>query len=52
MKWLGDSVMFHFVDPASAIVTSLDLVERTERAVSVPARIGIDAGAVIVQEGD
>jgi class 3 adenylate cyclase len=38
-------------DP-SAPVSGLDLVERTERAISVPARVGINAGSVIVQEGD
>lgn len=52
VKWLGDGVMFHFSDSARAILSGLELVEQTERAISVPARIGIDAGAVIVQEGD
>ena len=44
--------MFHFSDPGTAIRRGLDLVEQTESAIAVPARIGIDAGAVIVQEGD
>jgi adenylate cyclase len=52
VKWLGDGVMFHFNDPARAIRSGLDIVERTERAMSVPARMGINAGAVIAQEGD
>jgi hypothetical protein len=39
-------------DSGRAILTSLDLVEQTERAISVPARVGINAGPVIVQEGD
>jgi adenylate cyclase len=52
VKWLGDGVMFHFADPGSAIRSGLDLVEQTERAIAVPARMGINAGAVIVQEGD
>jgi adenylate cyclase len=52
VKWLGDGVMFHFSDSARAVLSGLELIEQTERAVSVPARIGIDAGAVIVQEGD
>ena len=52
VKWLGDGVMFHFRDSHGAIRGGLDLVEQTERAMSVPARIGINAGAVIVQEGD
>ena len=52
VKWLGDGVMFHFADPGSAIVSGLDIVEQTEQEVSVPARMGINAGAVIAQEGD
>jgi class 3 adenylate cyclase len=52
VKWLGDGVMFHFSDPAKAILSGLDLVEQTEEAVRVPARIGINAGAVVAQEGD
>jgi adenylate cyclase len=52
VKWLGDGVMFHFTDPGSAILSGLDLVEQTERETSVPARVGINAGAVIAQEGD
>jgi adenylate cyclase len=52
VKWLGDGVMFHFNDPGSAILSGLDLVEQAVSATSVPARIGINAGAVIAQEGD
>ena len=52
VKWLGDGVMFHFNDSAGAVRSGLELIEQTERAMSVPARIGINAGAVIVQEGD
>jgi adenylate cyclase len=52
VKWLGDGVMFHFSDPGGAILTGLELVEKTEKAISVPARVGINAGAVIAQEGD
>ena len=52
VKWLGDGVMFHFPDSRGAILSGLDLVEQAERAMSVPARIGINAGAVIAQEGD
>jgi len=52
VKWLGDGVMFHFSDSGRAIRSALDLVEETERAISVPARIGINAGTVIAQEGD
>jgi adenylate cyclase len=52
VKWLGDGVMFHFSDASVAIRSGLDLIEKTEKAVNVPARIGIDAGSVVVQEGD
>jgi adenylate cyclase len=52
VKWLGDGVMFHFDDPGGAIRSGIELVEQTEKATSMPARIGINAGAVIVQEGD
>ena len=52
VKWLGDGVMFHFANPGAAVLSALDLVERTERTMSVPTRVGINAGSVIVQEGD
>jgi class 3 adenylate cyclase len=52
VKWLGDGVMFHFTDPGRAIVGGLELVEQAASATSVPARIGINAGAVVAQEGD
>jgi adenylate cyclase len=44
--------MFHFSHPGQAIVSGLELVEQTEQAISLPARMGINAGAVIAQEGD
>jgi adenylate cyclase len=44
--------MFHFTDPGGAVLGGLDLVERTETAIRLPARIGINAGTVIAQEGD
>jgi adenylate cyclase len=52
VKWLGDGVMFHFDDPGDAVRCGLELVEQAGTAISVPARIGINAGAVVVQEGD
>ena len=52
VKWLGDGVMFHFGDPARAVLGGLELVEETEREVDMPARVGINAGAVVAQEGD
>jgi class 3 adenylate cyclase len=52
VKWLGDGVMFYFSEPESAIRSGLALMEQAEKAIAVPARIGINAGPVIVQEGD
>src|SRR5919201_4077650 len=52
VKWLGDGVRLHFLDPPATVVSGLDLVEETERAISASARVGINAGAVVVQEGD
>jgi adenylate cyclase len=52
VKWLGDGVMFHFTDPGRAILAALDVIEQTEQAIRVPARMGINAGTVIAQEGD
>jgi adenylate cyclase len=52
VKWLGDGVMFYFTDPGRAILAALDLIEQTEHAIRVPARMGINAGTVIAQEGD
>src|SRR5262245_27044900 len=52
IKWLGDGVMMHFADPPAAVLSGLDLIEETERAISAPARVGINAGPVVAQEGD
>jgi len=52
VKWLGDGVMFHFDDPGGAVLTGLDLVERTPSTVDVRARVGINAGNVIFRDGD
>jgi len=52
IKWLGDGVMIHFADPAAAVVSGIDLLEETERAIPTAARVGINAGPVVVQEGD
>ena len=52
IKWLGDGVMIHFADPAAAVVSGIDLLEETERAIPAAARVGINAGPVVVQEGD
>jgi adenylate cyclase len=52
VKWLGDGVMVHFTDAANAILGGLELVEHAESAISASTRVGINAGTIIVQEGD
>ncbi len=52
IKWLGDGVMFHFADPAEGVRCALELVERAPGAVEVPARVGVNAGPVVFQDGD
>jgi class 3 adenylate cyclase len=52
VKWLGDGVMFHFADPAAAVRCALELVARAPEAVEVPARVGVNAGPVVFQDGD
>jgi adenylate cyclase len=44
--------MFHFDDPSAAVLTGLELVERTPATVDVRARVGINAGNVISRDGD
>jgi adenylate cyclase len=52
VKWLGDGVMFYFPEPRAAVLTALDLVEQTPATVDVRARVGVNAGRVIFQDGD
>jgi len=52
VKWLGDGVMFHFSDPARAVMCSLDLVDRTPAAGLPPAHVGVHAGPVVFRDGD
>jgi class 3 adenylate cyclase len=52
VKWLGDGVMFYFPSPAEAVVAALDMVAGVSGQGLPPARVGIDSGAVIFQEGD
>jgi len=52
VKWLGDGVMFHFAEPAGAVLTALDLVEQTPATVDERARVGVNAGRVIFRDGD
>ena len=52
VKWLGDGVMFYFPDPGEGVAAALDMVEGVATQALPPARVGIDAGPVIFQEGD
>ena len=52
VKWLGDGVMFLFQDPGQSVLAALDMVEGVATEALPPARVGIDAGPVIFQEGD
>jgi class 3 adenylate cyclase len=52
VKWLGDGVMFHFAAPAAAVRCALELVRRAPASVDVPARVGVDSGPVVFQDGD
>ena len=52
VKLLGDGVMFHFPDPGGAVPSALELVERIPQAGLPPARIGINAGAIVFRDGD
>jgi adenylate cyclase len=52
VKWLGDGVMFYFPDPAEGLVAALEMVEGVAEHALPPARVGIDAGPVVFQEGD
>jgi adenylate cyclase len=52
VKWLGDGVMFYFADPGQGVLAALDMVEGVADEALPPARVGIQAGPVVFQEGD
>jgi len=52
VKWLGDGVMLHFANPASAVVGALEMVRAVAAGGLPPAHVGLHAGPVIFQEGD
>jgi adenylate cyclase len=52
VRWLGDGGMFYFREPGTAVVASLDLVERGPAVDLPPAHVGIHTGPVISQDGD
>jgi class 3 adenylate cyclase len=52
IKWLGDGVMFHFLDPGQAVVASLEMVDLTPKSGLPPAHVGVNAGPVVFRDGD
>jgi adenylate cyclase len=52
VKWLGDGVMFHFREPAGAVLAALQMVEQLPAAGLPPAHVGVAAGPVVAQGGD
>jgi adenylate cyclase len=52
VKWLGDGVMFHFREPAGAVLAALRMVRELPEAGLPPAHVGVAAGPVVAQGGD
>lgn len=52
VKMLGDGAMFHFRDPTDAVLCGLELIDGVPRRGLMPARIGIEAGALVVRDAD
>ena len=52
VKLLGDGVMFYFPDPAQAVLAGLELVERIPDQGLPRARMGVNSGPVVFQDGD
>ena len=52
VKLLGDGAMLHFAAPADAVRCGLELVDAVPAADLPPARVGVDAGPLILRDGD
>jgi adenylate cyclase len=52
VKWLGDGVMIYFSQPDEAVLSALELVEAAPATGLPPVHAGIDAGPVVLQDGD
>jgi adenylate cyclase len=52
VKLLGDGVMFYFPDPAQAVLAGLELVQRIPGQGLPRARMGVNSGPVVFQDGD
>jgi adenylate cyclase len=52
VKWLGDGVMLYFPQADAAVISALEMADGVPAAGLPPAHTGIDAGPVILQDGD
>lgn len=52
VKFLGDGVMLYFNRPTDGVHAAFVMLERFDEEQLPPARMGIDAGPVVFQEGD
>lgn len=52
VKWLGDGVMFYFLEPGDGVLAALEMVEGVASHGLPPAHVGLHAGPVVFQEGD
>jgi adenylate cyclase len=52
IRWLGDGGMFHFKEPSAAVLASLEMVESAPAEGLPPMHIGVEAGPVVLQDGD
>jgi adenylate cyclase len=52
VKFLGDGVMFHFLEPAGAVRCGLDLVHEAPAAGLPAAHVGLHVGPVVFRDGD
>jgi adenylate cyclase len=52
VKWLGDGVMLYFAEPREAVLSALELAKSVPGTGLPPTHTGIDAGPVVLQDGD
>lgn len=52
VKLLGDGVLLRFASSSQAVAGSADLLDQLERDGLPAGHVGIDAGALVVREGD
>ena len=52
IRWLGDGGLFYFQDVSAAFAAALEMSERTPSTGLPPTHIGIQAGPVVLRDGD